>query len=65
MDSRSSYRNDSNDSKIVEGDRRAAENVFLGYGVRAVTLSETKRVTKQRKEETQQSTRRANNNLPR
>ena len=38
MDSRSSYRNDSNDNKIVKGDRRAAENVFLGYGVQAVTL---------------------------
>ena len=39
MDSRSSYHNDSNDSKIVEGDPRAAENVLLGYGVRPFTLA--------------------------
>ena len=37
IDSRSSYRNDSNYCKIVSGDRREAEDVFLGYGVRTVT----------------------------
>ena len=37
VDSRSSYRNDSNDSKIVTGDRRGAQNSFLGSGVRTVT----------------------------
>ena len=40
-DSRSSYRNDSNDSKILSGDLRVAENVFFGYGVRAVIPSKT------------------------
>ena len=36
-DSPLSYCNDSNDGNIVSGDRRADENVFLGYGVRTVT----------------------------
>jgi len=38
MDARSPYSNNSNDGKIVSGDWRADDNVFLWYGVRAVIL---------------------------
>ena len=38
MDPLSSYRSDSNDSKIVSGDQRGAQNLFLGLGVRTVAL---------------------------
>ena len=42
VDSRSSYRNDSNYSKIITEDRRGAQNLFLGLGVRTVTPASTK-----------------------
>ena len=41
-DPRSSYCNNSNNSKIVSGNRGAAENVFLEYGVRTVTRRQLK-----------------------
>ena len=37
VDPRLSYRNDSNDIKIIAGDRQGAQKIFLGSGVRTVT----------------------------
>ena len=37
MDPLSSYRNNSNDSKTVPGDKRGAQILFLGLGVWTVT----------------------------